>query len=214
MPFAARNFTDPLYHQERLQTMSWLDKVASFLLAMNWSTGGGAAGGGPVLNTPVTLPNGTHTRVRNRQLESHLECVAVAWEGGTFYIAANRLSITDNDVILADTSLGRPVDAGEFFAGVDYYHTLSASYEILHGNDFMHAEMKIMKRLHELGRLRLRHTALGVSKPCCPMCRQVLDAWQVIYTSYHAVPPHGDHWVDPHIGIPSDNDNLLRDLFL
>lgn len=209
MPFRARSFTDVGYHQERLSSMGWDDKVASFILSMHWSRGEGAAGGRSVLSTKV----GPKKRVKERQLESHLDCVAAMHADGKWYFAANRLVLMPVDIELADHSLGRPLDGAEFFGGVNYYNTLAGNYEIVaDGGVHMHAEMKIIRRLHALGKLKVR-MRIGVSKPCCPRCKQVLDRWQIDYTSFHDVIPPGDTWIDPGVGHAADDLNLLRDLF-
>ena len=175
MSFRARAFTDHAYHLERLQTMSWLDKVASYILSIHWSRGEGGAGGHAKLATKVTKSTGETTRVRNRQLESHLDCVAVALMDGRWYIAANRLELYDTDIVLADYSLGSPLDAAEFFGGVSYFGYIANNYEIIReGGEHMHAEMKILKYLQQTGKLDVR-THIGVSKPCCPRCKKVLD---------------------------------------
>ncbi|WP_167362819.1 MULTISPECIES: hypothetical protein [Pseudomonas] len=193
--------------------MSWLDKVASYILSIHWSRGEGAAGGHAKLATKATMPTGKEARIRNRQLESHLDCVAVALVDSKWYIAANRLNLYDTDIILTDHSLGRPIDATEFFGGVSYFGYISNNYEIIReGGDHMHAEMKILKYLQQIGKLDVR-IHIGVSKPCCPLCKKTLDDWQVEYTSYHDVMPSGDTWIDPQVGHPSDDINIIRDLF-
>ncbi|MEM5317778.1 hypothetical protein [Paraburkholderia sp. JHI869] len=104
---------------------------------------------------------------------------------------------------MTDASIGRPVDAAEYFGHVDYYGTLTNNYEIVReGGDTLHAEMKILKRLQSLG-LLTQCPRIGVSKPCCPKCKDVLNDWQIDYTSYHTVMPAGDRWVDPGLGVPS-----------
>ncbi|MFL9988771.1 hypothetical protein [Paraburkholderia sediminicola] len=199
MPIQALGFNHVGYHNQRLQTMGWDDKVASYILALHWSNGRGAAGGKAKLKSRIS---DTQKQVRKRQLESHLDCVAVAFVDGKWYIASNRIELTDHDIILADSSIGAPVNADEHFGGVRYYGTLSHSYEIVReGGDYMHAEMKILKRLESLGSLE-QCQRIGVSKPCCPRCKDVLDDWQIDYTSYHAVMPDGDTWVDPGVGVP------------
>lgn len=199
MPIQAFDFNHVGYHNQRLQTMSWDDKVASYILALHWSKGQGPAGGKAKLKTKVS---GTGQKVRKRQLESHLDCVAVAFVDSKWYIASNRIELTDHDIILADVSIGKPVNAEEYFGGVSYFGTLTHNYEIVRaGGYYMHAEMKILKRLESLGLLE-QCPHIGVSKPCCPRCKEVLDDWEIDYTSFHAVMPDGDTWVNPGVGVP------------
>lgn len=191
MPFQALDFDHVGYHNQRLQTMSWDDKVASYILALNWSrTGGLNAGTATAQASPA------------RQRRSHVDCVAVAYVDNKWYIASNVIELTDHEIVLTDASIGRPVDATEYFGHVHYYNTITHNYEIVReGGDTLHAEMKILKRLKSLG-LLTQCPRIGVSKPCCPKCKDVLDNWQIDYTSYHAVTPGDGRWVDPGIGVP------------
>lgn len=128
-------------------------------------------------------------KLENRQRLSHVECVAVAYVDNEWYIASNRLELADNEIVLAGaSSIGCP-------------NSLSGNYEIVRdGGDMMHAEMKILKRLSAVNKLE-QCERIGVSKPCCPRCKEVLDNWLIDYTSYHAVMPEGDTWVDPGLGV-------------
>jgi hypothetical protein len=199
MPKQARDFDDIWYHEERLEQMQWDDLLASYILALHWSSGEGAAGGAAVLNTRVA---NTGKRVRQRQLESHLDCVAVTYVKGKWYIAANRLNLTDHEIVLADYSIGKRVHPDEPPGDISNRGVLTSGYEIVqNGNYHWHAEMKILKRLKTLGLLD-ECNRIGVSKPCCPRCSKVLNDWKIDFTSYHAVMPQGDTWTDPGIGMP------------
>jgi OTT_1508-like deaminase len=199
MPFQAYDFNHVGYHTQRLETMSWDDKVASYILALHWSSGRGAAGGSAKLSTRVS---GSKQRVSKRQLESHLDCVAVAQVNGKWYIASNRLSLTAHEILLTDTSIGSPTTAEEYLDGVRNYGVLTGNYEIVReGGNYMHAEMKILKRLKSL-RILEQCQRIGVSKPCCPKCSKVLGNWQIDYTSFHAVTPDAGTWMDPRVGLP------------
>jgi hypothetical protein len=198
MPFQALDFDHDGYHNERMRTMSWDDKVASYILALNWSRTGGLNAGTPTLQAS-----------KARQRRSHVDCVAVAYVNRKWYIASNVIELTDHEIVLTDASIGRPVDAAEYFGHVDYYGTLTNNYEIVReGGDTLHAEMKILKRLKSLG-LLTQCPRMGVSKPCCPKCKDVLNDWQIDYTSYHTVMPGGDRWVDPGLGVPSRVTGIL-----
>jgi hypothetical protein len=38
---------------------------------------------------------------------------------------------------------------------------------------------------------------IGVSKPCCPRCKEVLETEEVSYTSFHHTPVAADRWTAP-----------------
>src|ERR1700738_1576910 len=93
MPFRAKSFSNAHYHRERLETMEEDDKLASFILATNWSRGQGKAGGGSILRTQTFDSKDNVITVENRQLESHLDCVAVTWVEDRWYVASNRIKL-------------------------------------------------------------------------------------------------------------------------
>ena len=186
MPLAAKSFTDPDYHTERLNSISYLDKVASFILALNWSAGGAGVG-----NRPVRKLKGNPTEFQQfmaRQLESHLDCVAVARLDNVWYFGANRLNLTRDNMVQLAVELKTQVQ----------FHLINVTQ---HYPDNMHAEMKVLKFLKQQGKLA-KGIELGVSKPCCSKCKGVLDLWEIQYTSYHTVPVKTTAWVDPELGEP------------
>jgi hypothetical protein len=180
MPTQAFDFNHVGYHDQRLRTMSWDDRIASYILALNWSRTAGLKSEAPKMSAK---------KLEKRQRLSHVECVAVAYVDNMWYIASNRLELTDAEIVLAGaSSIGCP-------------NSLSGNYEIVRdGGDTMHAEMKILKRLSANSKLD-QCDYIGVSKPCCPRCKEVLDNWLINYTSYHAVMPEGDTWIDPNLGV-------------
>lgn len=116
-----------------------------------------------------------------RQLDIQLECIAAAYVGDTWYFAANNLVIIDSDVHATLRELGTP----------------HAKYQIVYDpTPNMHAEMKILKFLHMNG-VVLSGINVGVSKPCCPRCKDVLDSSAVNYTSYHDTAVDALRWVRP-----------------
>lgn len=116
-----------------------------------------------------------------RQLDIQLECVAAAYVGDTWYFAANNLVIIDSDVATTLDELGTP----------------GANFRIVYDpTPNLHAEMKILRYLRHRG-IVLAGVNMGVSKPCCPRCRVVLEAQHVNYTSYHNTPVAEDRWVAP-----------------
>lgn len=186
MPFQAKSFTDDKYNNERLDSISYLDKVASFILALNWSQGGEGVGSVPVRK--IKSQRTEFQQFMSRQLESHLDCVAVANVDGNWYFAANRLLLNADNI----NQLAIELDAR-----VTYYLVNSSS--IYPPN--MHAEMKILKFIKEQGKL-VKGMEIGVSKPCCSECKKVLDKWSIKYTSFHIVPVASNAWIDPNIGLP------------
>jgi hypothetical protein len=212
MPFEALAFTDPLYHAERLKTVSWLDKVASFLLAVNWSEGQGGAGGKAKTKQPVETETGDILKIKNRQFESHLDCVAVVPIGGAFYFAANTLTLSAENVLVIDQSFAAVLPEDKVPTGLTESGGntnmvvpsgggfLHGKYEIVtNGGDLMHAEMKLVHNAKAFGRL-VRGTEIGVSKPCCNRCKVVLDKIGWVYTSFHSVPVPENRWLAPELG--------------
>ena len=126
-------------------------------------------------------------RERNlRQLDVNLDCVAAAYDGQWWYVAANGELITWRHV----RGLMRQLDGLRVI--------------LVDGDDRnLHAEMKIMRYLKE-NRLLKGGIIMGVSKPCCPRCREQLTIWKVRYTSYHTQPPAAGRWTDPNLGDPAD----------
>ena len=186
MPLAAKSFTDPSYHTERLSSISYLDKVASFILALNWSAGGTGVGAKPVKKSKGKQSD--FQQFMARQLESHLDCVAVTKLDGVWYFAANRLELTRDNMLQLAIELQTEVR----------FHLVNITQ---HYPDKMHAEMKVLKFLKQQGKL-VKGIELGVSKPCCSRCKAVLDLWEIQYTSYHTVPVRASAWVDPELGVP------------
>lgn len=187
MPFAAKSFTDPDYHSERLGSISYLDKVASYILALNWSVGGEGVGSKPSRKLKGNTTD--HQNFMARQLESHLDCVAVAHLDGIWYFASNRLKLTADNINQLAVELDVQVT----------YHLMNVTE---HFPENMHAEMKVLKFLKLQGKL-VKGVELGVSKPCCSKCKAVLDQWEIKYTSFHTVPVQPTAWVDPALGTPS-----------
>jgi hypothetical protein len=125
-------------------------------------------------------------RMRNlRQLDINLDCVAAAFDGEWWYVAANGELISWQHVQKLKAELG------------------GARIILVEGSDRnLHAEMKIMSYLKE-NRLIKWGILMGVSKPCCPNCREQLDIWKVRYTSYHTQAPQVGRWTNPNLGCPS-----------
>jgi hypothetical protein len=130
--------------------------------------------------TPETAAHWLRER-HMRQLDIQLDCVAAAYVDGTWYFAANNLVIIDSDVASTLDELGTP----------------GANYRVVYDpTPNMHAEMKILKYLRARG-IALAGVNMGVSKPCCPDCANVLNAQHVNYTSYHNTAVLEGRWVAP-----------------
>ena len=61
----------------------------------------------------------------------------------------------------------------------------------------MHAEMQLIEELREAYLLD-KVTYIGVSKPCCKYCKQVLNRYHIDYLHYHT--DAVQHWEDPEVG--------------
>lgn len=231
MPYRAKSRGDIKYHAQRYNSMientatALADRVASYMLAIVWSSGGYGVFGKPhedqysvytsttvsKMTKPVNLkslptkkerrkysqrqtkitkisnpysPNTHNHWLKNmqlRQLDIQLECVAAAHVGGTWFFAANTVIIIDSDVTTTLRELGTPW----------------AKYHIV--REFtpnMHAEMKILKHFRSKG-IQLDDINMGVSKPCCHRCKEVLDREGVNYTSYHTNKVAENRWTAP-----------------
>ena len=116
-----------------------------------------------------------------RQLDIQLDCVAAAYVGDRWYLAANNLVIIDSDAMEMLRELGTP----------------NALYKIVWDpTPNLHAEMKILKHLRTAG-VALAGIDMGVSKPCCNLCKRVLDEQGVAYTSYHGDAVDPSRWAAP-----------------
>ena len=130
--------------------------------------------------TPGTAAEWLKNR-QMRQLDIQLECVAAAYVGDSWYFAANTVIIIDSDVMETLEELG----------------TKFAKYHIVRDDTpNMHAEMKILKYLESKGVL-LKGINIGVSKPCCPRCKTVLEQTEVSFTSFHNTPVDENRWAAP-----------------
>lgn len=105
------------------------------------------------------------------------DCVAACFVNNTIWVASNSRQITPEDI---DKALG------EVYDGWDVYI-------VENGDGNMHAEMQLVQEL-KAERLTIRY--IGVSKPCCLKCKQVLDEQEIDWCQYH-----GDkvvHWESPY----------------
>jgi hypothetical protein len=116
-----------------------------------------------------------------RQLDIQLDCVAAAYVGDTWYFASNNLVIVASDVAKVFHELGTP---------------FAKNCRVWDPTPNVHAEMKILKYLRSRG-ISLHGIRMGVSKPCCPSCKKILDTHDVVYTSFHNTVVAEDRWEAP-----------------
>ncbi len=144
----------------RISGMSDLDRIASHLLATNYSR----------TASPTAI---SQSLIQN-------DCVAVAWYGETLFAASNKRKLAPED----------------FASLTDYFGPFRHSI-VVRGNGTMHAEMQLIEEFSWMGS---RSTEIGVSKPCCKKCAQVLDHLKVKYSQYHTAsvvnwePPKFNRW--------------------
>ena len=100
-----------------------------------------------------------------------MDCVAVCFVGSEIWVASNCRKLTEEDI---NNALG------------DVYNGWTV-YRVSNGNGCMHAEMQLIKELREASLLD-KVTYIGVSKPCCKHCKEVLDDNNKGYLCYHTDP--------------------------
>lgn len=107
-----------------------------------------------------------------------MDCVAVAYVNNEYLVASNSRRIDDDDMIALSDELGTPIN----------YALISR------GSGNMHAEMQVMEEIKESG-YNFKGITIGVSKPCCLYCKDVLDQYGVNYSHYHD--SHVVNWEEP-----------------
>lgn len=108
-----------------------------------------------------------------------MDCVAACIVDGAIWVASNSRKITDEDI---DNALG------DSYTGRDVWI-------VVNGRGNMHAEMQLVKELNEanlLGKVKY----IGVSKPCCALCSEVLNAQGINYIHWHSSPVK--NWEPPY----------------
>lgn len=99
------------------------------------------------------------------------ECVAVCIVEGDLWVSTNNIQITDADI-----------DELIRILTIDNALIFNYVYIVTFGNGHMHAEMQLLSQLHVENK---RTDFMGVSKPCCDMCRRVLDSENILYSMWH-----------------------------
>ncbi len=108
-----------------------------------------------------------------------MDCVAVCFVTGSgIWVASNSMKLEPEDI---DEAIGTD------YCGRNVYI-------VKNGTGCMHAEMQLIKELREASLLD-KVTYIGVSKPCCKYCKQLLDGCQIDYLHYHT--EKVQHWEAP-----------------
>lgn len=110
-----------------------------------------------------------------------MDCVAVCFVDGDIWVASNSRKLEPEDI---DEAIGAD------YCGWNIYI-------VTNGNGCMHAEMQLIEELREAYLLD-KVTYIGVSKPCCKYCKQVLNRYHIDYLHYHT--DAVQHWEDPEVG--------------
>lgn len=103
-----------------------------------------------------------------RQNLIQMDCVAACFVKRYIWIASNCVDITEEDI---NNALGK-----------DYNGT--TVWVVVNGDGHIHAEMQLVEELQcSYHVYRGRH--IGVSKPCCKQCAEILDELGMKYLYYH-----------------------------
>lgn len=98
------------------------------------------------------------------------DCVAVCIvEDEGIWIASNSKQITDADI-------------KEFRQYLNSSWATKPIWTVTNGSSAMHAEMQLVKELFDN---KKSTKYIGVSKPCCMQCRQVLQNCNIQFSCYH-----------------------------
>lgn len=97
-----------------------------------------------------------------------MDCVAVAVVNNEWLIASNSKKLEDEDVQMLADELGRQI-----------------TYALVkRGSSAMHAEMQVVEEIKASG-YDMDGVYIGVSKPCCLDCKNILDSVGMRYVHYH-----------------------------
>ena len=115
----------------------------------------------------------TWSRCRNKSKQSQcliqMDCVACVIVDNEIWLASNQWTINYEDIC----ELRR------------MYQLSCPIWIVTNGTKgVMHAEMQLVSQLQQEGKT-LQYSYMGVSKPCCMKCSQVLDKMNIDYASKH-----------------------------
>lgn len=112
--------------------------------------------------------SGRTSQTKVSQSLIQMDCVAVAVVNNEWLIASNSQRLTDDDVQALADELGTQI-----------------TYALVkRGSGYMHAEMQVAEEIKASG-YDLDGVYIGVSKPCCLDCKNVLDTHGMRYIHYH-----------------------------
>lgn len=126
----------------------------------------------------ITLLQTEYSYRSNRGRMIQFDCVAVCYVNDELWVASNSHRINLWNVCQLASMMRR-----------DGYYIDPNKIRIVENGrmNFKHAEMQL---LYELERwfndaLSLQNIYMGVSKPCCRHCKQMLDEYNIGFTQYH-----------------------------
>lgn len=185
MGFKSKKFQDPYFYEERLKTITFFDKVACYLHAINIISHEGVDIKLPRLSQSVQNVRTDWKNIQKRLCDPYSGRVSTTFSDGVWIFAVNHLELSTDNINKLMLELGdcKLVIASE-------------------GGDLMHAEMKLLRALKGMGKLKSGRVEIGSSKPCCLRCRDVLNNWRAAFTSYHSIPVAENKWDDPDVGVP------------
>lgn len=113
------------------------------------------------------------------------DCVAACMNGNDLWVASNSKQITGEDL-----------DNLIYIMEKDHFIFIGDIYIVENGKGHMHAEMQLISELHSIRVLKPTASYIGVSKPCCLYCKEVLDYSGIGYANWHNDPP--GTWESPY----------------
>lgn len=97
------------------------------------------------------------------------DCVACIYVNNELWVAANSQRITADDIAEFKSSTGLDIPIWIVTNGTP---------------NKMHAEMQLVSQLQQEGKVCIPNY-MGVSKPCCKYCAQVLNQMNINYANWH-----------------------------
>lgn len=122
----------------------------------------------------------THGDIPSVQRLIQMGCVAACFVGDAIWLASNNVEILPVDI---DNALGNDYNGRTVWI-------------VQNGNGNMHAEMQLVQELHNDSCL-YRGVYIGVSKPCCEQCANLLDKLGISYLHWHD--DRVVHWESPNL---------------
>lgn len=136
-----------------------------------------------IASSLLILSHSLH-RSPSSQRNVQFGCVAVCMVDNDLWVASNYIKIRDEELNLLLNILKQD---GFPFKGDIYIVTIP-------DQDEMHAEMKLVTQLTQ-EKKETEVSYIGVSKPCCEKCADVLDKFDIYYADCHDTSPK--KWIAP-----------------